>query len=528
MGIGAGVAVAAAAVADAAAAAGAAIGAGLASLGAAAGSALGGITLAGVGEAAGIGAGIGGLSSAIEGKPILRGMAQGGLVGGLTMGAGQALAPALGGVAGGALGGAGAGALGSAAFGGKPLMGALTGAAAGGISGAMGAFDAPTAGAGGTEVGGGVTNAAGMGEVAGATNTQSGSLASGASLGGQTTLGDAGALPGVGAPGPSAVASAAPASVSAGSPGFGGDVTAGAVPQGTEMAATDAAALANQQSLASGGIGNAGLVANAEGAPGAAPADGATGGWTIDQAQANNPNLMPLPPVPPSLDAAGNPITTAAGQAVYPTQADAQAAGFQAANEAGVQPAASGNSIAAAFDNPTLGSVGNALSQNSNWLVPAAGLAFNAGKSMLTPAPNPTAIDNTLGQQAGALNTQGQQLQSYLQTGTLPAGVHNSINSASHAAKAAIRSQYAAHGMSGSSAEAQDLASVDQRASQQGSQIAMELLRQGVSETQLSEQIYTTLLNQSIQKDNQLSAAIGSFASSMVPRTPSVTIQSGG
>jgi hypothetical protein len=520
MGIGAGVAVAAAAVADAAAAAGAAIGAGLASLGAAAGSALGGITLAGVGEAAGIGAGIGGLSSAIEGKPILRGMAQGGLVGGLTMGAGQALAPALGGVAGGALGGAGAGALGSAAFGGKPLMGALTGAAAGGISGAMGAFDAPTAGAGGTEVGGGVTNAAGMGEVAGATNTQSGSLASGASLGGQTTLGDAGALPGVGAPGPSAVASAAPASVSAGSPGFGGDVTAGAVPQGTEMAATDAAALANQQSLTSGGIGNAGLVANAEGAPGATPGDGGTGGWTIDQAQANNPNLMPLPPVPPSLDAAGNPVTTAAGQAVYPTQADAQVAGFQTAHEAGVAPDTS--------DSGVLGSFGQALSHNANWLVPAAGLAFNAGKSMLTPSPNPTAIDNTLSQQAGALNTQGQQLQSYLQTGTLPAGVHNSINSASHAAKAAIRSQYAAHGMSGSSAEAQDLASVDQRASQQGSQIAMELLQQGVSETQLSEQIYTTLLNQSIQKDNQLSAAIGSFASSMVPRTPSVTIQSGG
>ena len=47
---------------------------------------------------------------------------------------------------------------------------------------------------------------------------------------------------------------------------------------------------------------------------------------------------------------------------------------------------------------------------------------------------------------------------------------------------------------------------------------AARLLQQGVSETQLSSQLYTELLNATLQNDQQLSSAIGNLAGSLVPR----------
>jgi hypothetical protein len=107
-------------------------------------------------------------------------------------------------------------------------------------------------------------------------------------------------------------------------------------------------------------------------------------------------------------------------------------------------------------------------------------------------APNQTALAN----EAAGLNTQGQALANYLQTGTLPPGVQQSINSASAAAKAAIRSRYA--GMGGdTSAMAQDLANVDNMAVSQGATIATSLLDKGITEQNLASQIYSALVGQS-------------------------------
>ena len=122
--------------------------------------------------------------------------------------------------------------------------------------------------------------------------------------------------------------------------------------------------------------------------------------------------------------------------------------------------------------------------------------------------------------QANQLNAQGTQLEQYLGSGTLPPGVQQGLNSASAAAKAAIRSKYAAlgPGEENSSAALADIANVDVIAETQGANIAMNLLQQGVSETQLSSQLYTELLNATLANDQQLSSAIGNLAGSLVPR----------
>lgn len=165
------------------------------------------------------------------------------------------------------------------------------------------------------------------------------------------------------------------------------------------------------------------------------------------------------------------------------------------------------------------------------WLGPAVslgGLGLDALRSF-APLPGQQQISTAaadIGSQAAGLSTQGQQLASYLQSGTLPPGVQNSLNVAGEQAKASVRSQYAARGMTGSSAEAEDLAAVDQTVAQQGTQIATNLLQQGISEQQgginalgLSADLYQQILNTALQRDQALGSAIGNFASSLVPRS---------
>src|SRR5271157_24923 len=121
--------------------------------------------------------------------------------------------------------------------------------------------------------------------------------------------------------------------------------------------------------------------------------------------------------------------------------------------------------------------------------------------------------ETQLQQSAAQLGQQGTQLQNYLQTGTLPPGAQAAINQATASAQAAIRSQYAAMGMSGSSAEAQDLAAAQQQGAAQGTNMAMQLLNSGIQSSQMSDQLYQDIMNQSMQQDQDLSAAIGNFAS---------------
>ena len=120
--------------------------------------------------------------------------------------------------------------------------------------------------------------------------------------------------------------------------------------------------------------------------------------------------------------------------------------------------------------------------------------------------------ETQLQQSAAQLGQQGQQLQSYLQSGTLPPGAQAAINQATASAQAAIRSQYASMGMEGSSSETQDLAAAQQQGVAQANAMAMQLLSSGMQSTNMSDQMYQDIMNQSMTQDQNLSAAIGNFA----------------
>lgn len=178
-------------------------------------------------------------------------------------------------------------------------------------------------------------------------------------------------------------------------------------------------------------------------------------------------------------------------------------------NISGGSAAPAGSSFSNFLSNPSLGGFGNFLSKNSNILLPAAGLGFQAIEGNSPP--------KGLGQiegQAAQLNSQGAELQSYLSSGKLPPGVSSSLKQAGDSAKAAIKSQYAQRGMSGSSAEAQDLANVDNQISTQGTQIATQLLQQGIQETGLSAELYNQIMQSTLSQDKELGTAVANFAAS--------------
>lgn len=188
------------------------------------------------------------------------------------------------------------------------------------------------------------------------------------------------------------------------------------------------------------------------------------------------------------------------------------------ATAAPVAPTAPGatTSIDRFMADPSLKTGLGALSANSNLVLPAAGMAA----TLLTSQPNVSGrLANTasaaLERTAAQLGTQSQALQNYLQTGTLPPGVQAGLTSAGQAAKATIRSRHAASGTSGSSAEGQELAAVDQQMTTQGAGIAMNLLQTGLSESQMSSQLYQTILGNALQEDQALGQAIGRFSSAL-------------
>ena len=179
------------------------------------------------------------------------------------------------------------------------------------------------------------------------------------------------------------------------------------------------------------------------------------------------------------------------------------------------------NSILSAWNDPSSGNIMKAVGNNIGPLISGAGLGAAALRGNQT-MPGQNQISAT----AAQLGAQGQTLQNYLTSGTLPPGVAESLHSAGEAAKASIRSQYAARGMTGSDAEMRDLASVDTGIVTQGASIASNLLSQGIQESNLSAQLYNTIMGAAVQQDAQLGQAISHFASSMVPQQQ-ITLKTG-
>lgn len=160
-----------------------------------------------------------------------------------------------------------------------------------------------------------------------------------------------------------------------------------------------------------------------------------------------------------------------------------------------------------ALDNPTWHNIGGAFKANAAPLVAGAGLL----NDVLGGQQNPGGLDQ-LTSLANGLVGQGGALSSAINTGVLPAGAQAQLKQGSEAAKATIRSKYAQLGLSGSTMESQDLASVDQTVASQGVKIATDLLQTGVQETQLSAQIYDQILRANELQNQETTQAIGSFA----------------
>ena len=156
------------------------------------------------------------------------------------------------------------------------------------------------------------------------------------------------------------------------------------------------------------------------------------------------------------------------------------------------------------------GQAGSFLSKNASSILSALGLAANMAKGQQPPK-----YSGNLQAQADAMNARGAQLQGYLTSGTLPPGIGDALAGAHDSAAASIRGRYAKMGMSGSSAEMQDLNNLAQTTVSQGADIANKLLATGVSQQQFAAGLYQNLMATSMQQDVAMSNAISGFTNAM-------------
>ena len=154
-----------------------------------------------------------------------------------------------------------------------------------------------------------------------------------------------------------------------------------------------------------------------------------------------------------------------------------------------------------------LDSIVSKLTSNPSLLLGAGALGLDALKQN-QPLPEQTQL-NKIGAQAEAT---GNQLSSYVSSGTLPPGAQESINLATTAAKSQVRSTAAQLGLSGSTWEADRMAQIDQQASAQGEQFAQQLLQQGANYTQLSTGVFENLMKSTLQQDQAFQQALAQFA----------------
>jgi hypothetical protein len=391
-----------------------------------------------------------------------------------------ALAGPLGGAAEFSLGEGALGA-GTAALEGKnPLTGfesgALTGALTGGFGPLVGsitglplsAADALT-GAGAGALSGAVTH----------TNPLVGALAGGAS-----GFAAGGGLGSIGAPGAAGGGAGASAASTAAPAGVGADLS-------SSLGSADLTG-----PLASGSVSSAPALSTLPGNIGAGAAAGGDAGAALPGGSID-PGFSALP-------------GASSGQGIDPglsTGTGALNGGSIAPNST---PGFGATGGATAFAPSATTSPWSALTKNPAAVLSGVGLVSNliSGNQMSSEQAALTARANSLG--AG-----GAGLESSLQSGVLPPGLQASLQAASAQAQASIRGFYAGHGMSGSSAEAEDLGSEATETAARGGQMAMQLFQEGLNETQMSDQLMSQLLGVQLQQDQDLSNSIGRLASSM-------------
>ena len=247
-------------------------------------------------------------------------------------------------------------------------------------------------------------------------------------------------------------------------------------------------------------------------------------------------------PSAPATPFAGGASATAGPQALGLSSQDVIPSGFDITAGA---PTTTGGGTAALTAGPAtspLSGLASTLSDNANWLVPAAALGFEALNQPSMPSPQgltgnltgiatpETTAGTSLLNTGQSIITQGQGLVQPLASGagpgSLPSGAEAELSQATQSAIATIRSQYASMGLSGSTMEQQAINEVQSNALTQRYNIATQMAQTGLNEINTGEgvtgqgtgalnsasSIYSNLLNQSLQSDAALQSAVSGFA----------------
>lgn len=139
------------------------------------------------------------------------------------------------------------------------------------------------------------------------------------------------------------------------------------------------------------------------------------------------------------------------------------------------------------------------------------GLGLGASLLMNSSVPGLDSLQT----EASLLAGKGNAAAGALQSGQLPQGAQASLDQATEAAKATMRSRFAGLGLSGSTQEAEALAGVDQSAAAQKYQMLLELTQTGLGELGQANTLYGSILNAEVTQDANASQAISRFAGAL-------------
>jgi hypothetical protein len=407
--------------------------------------------------------------------------------------------------------GAGTGAAGAALTGGNVAQGAEMGAAGGAVSGG---------------ISGGLSGLGGGGVSAATPGASAAPQTTGAPITDPNLAAAAGMAPGAppAGAGPSAGAGPAGAAGADGAPQLSGpdipQIASAPVPQITASPLAPAAAAPSSSLGASGGLAGTSETTT----PATAPLPGSQ---TASLAPSTGSGALATPSdstLPGNVGAGaaapgGAPASTSAVTSSGQPAPAPQAASTLTPTQAGATPAA-GAAAPTAAPTPAPAPASHTSGLGSFFSNPKNDLTLAAFGADLLLGNRPPAYESQLQHQATSMAEQGQMMRSYLNSGTLPPGMQETLNAATAASKAAIRSNYAARGMTGSSAQIQDMNAAAEREAAQANQIASQLFQQGLSESEASNQIYLDLMNTQMQQDQAMSQSVGKLVAALVPPSP--------
>lgn len=210
---------------------------------------------------------------------------------------------------------------------------------------------------------------------------------------------------------------------------------------------------------------------------------------------------------------AGGAGAAAAGQGLTDVSLNTATGGSLGTAASGV--AGAGGTAAAALPASTapsglFGSAGQFLKNNAGTIASLAPVAASVMQGNQV-----TNEQKALEAQAAQLGSQGSEMMADLRAGKLPQGMQQSFDQASQDAITSIRSKYASMGLAGSTMEQQEIASAQQRVESLKADQIQKLMSTGLDTIGASSNLYKDIMQQNIQSDNSLSAAIAAAVGSM-------------